>query len=338
MRCYLFCEGMTLDHLRVVERPDPTPGPHDIVLRMCAAALNFRDLAIVSGHYHVGVSPPLVPLADGAGEVVAVGREVSRFRIGDLACPSYLPDWIDGPIRARLARRRLGGPTDGVLSELMCLHEEEAVRAPRHLDAAEAAVLPVAAATAWHSLYQLGSLHPGETVLIQGTGGISTTALQLAQAGGARAIVVTRRDRHVDALKALGAEAVLTNGATAGWPDDVLKLTDQIGADVSTNVAGGATLTHSIIATKLGGVVHQVGYASATTAELDIFAAIRQATTIRVATAGNRESFEAYVRAAERHSIRPAVAGVFELANIRGAFDYLAEGGHLGKVALKVNF
>jgi len=338
MRCYLFSDAVTLDDLRLVERPDPAPGSHDIVLRMRAAALNFRDLAIVRGRYHVGVSPPLVPLSDGAGEVIAVGGEVTRFRLGDLVCPAYLPDWIDGPIRPRHIRRRLGGPSDGVLSELMCLHEDEAVRAPRHLDDTEAAVLPVAAATAWHSLYKLGSVGPGETVLIQGTGGVSTSALQLVRVGGARTIMVTRSERHADALRALGAEQVLTNGAQPEWPDDVVRLTDQGGADVAVNVAGGATLTQSIAATRMGGRVHLVGYAGDTMAQLDIFAAIRQATTIHVATAGNRDSFEAFVRAAECHKIRPVVARLFALEQLRDAFAYLAEGGHLGKVGLRLNF
>lgn len=338
MRCYLFSKNVSMDDLVLTERPDPVPGPRDIVLRMRAAALNFRDLAIVRGHYHVGVSPPLVPVSDGAGEVIQVGSEVTRFRIGDLVCPTYLPDWIEGPIRPWNVRRRLGGPSDGVLSELMCLHEEEAVRAPRHLDAIEAAQLPVAAATAWHSLFQLGSVRPAETVLIQGSGGISTIALQLAHAAGARTIMVTRNDRHADALRALGADAVLSNGASEGWPDDVLNLTERRGVEVSLNVAGGNTLTRSIAATRMGGLVHLVGYAAGTTADLDIFTAIQHATTIHVATAGNRQNLEAFVRAAERHQIRPVIAKAFRLEQIRDAFAFLAQGGHIGKVGLVVNF
>lgn len=338
MRCYLFSKNVSMDDLVLTERPDPVPGPRDIVLRMRAAALNFRDLAIVRGHYHVGVSPPLVPVSDGAGEVIQVGSEVTRFRIGDLVCPTYLPDWIEGPIRPWNVRRRLGGPSDGVLSELMCLHEEEAVRAPRHLDATEAAQLPVAAATAWHSLFQLGSVRPAETVLIQGSGGISTIALQLAHAAGARTIMVTRNDRHADALRALGADAVLSNGASEGWPDDVLNLTERRGVEVSLNVAGGNTLTRSIAATRMGGLVHLVGYAAGTAADLDIFTAIQHATTIHVATAGNRQNLEAFVRAAERHQIRPVIAKAFRLEQIRDAFAFLAQGGHIGKVGLVVNF
>ncbi|WP_024506472.1 NAD(P)-dependent alcohol dehydrogenase [Bradyrhizobium sp. ARR65] len=338
MRCYAFFKTISLDDLVLTERPDPVPGPRDIVLRMRAAALNFRDLAIVRGHYHVGVSPPLVPVSDGAGEVIQIGSEVTRFRIGDLVCPTYLPEWIDGPIRPWNVRRRLGGPSDGVLSELMCLHEDEAVCAPRHLDAAEAAQLPVAAATAWHSLFQLGSVRPGETVLIQGSGGISTIALQLAHAAGARTIMVTRNDRHADTLRTLGADDVLGNGAAESWPNDVLNLTDQRGAEISVNVAGGNTLTRSIAATRMGGLVHLVGYAAGIIADLDIFTAIRHATTIHVATAGNRENLEDFVRAAERHKIRPVIAKAFRAEQIRDAFAFLARGGHLGKVGLILDF
>ncbi len=146
--------------------------------------------------------------------------------------------------------------------------------------------------------------------------------------------MVTRSERHVATLRALGADEVLINGATPDWPGDGRRLTDQIGAAVAVNVAGGATLTQSIAATRIGGLVHLVGFAADTTAKLDIFTAIRQATTIHVATAGSRESFEAFVRAAKRHTIRPFVAKVFVLEHIRDASSYLGEGGHLGKSVL----
>jgi len=338
MHCYEFSDAISLESLHLVERPDPTPGPHDIVIRMRAAALNFRDVAMLRGKYHIGVSPPLIPLSDGAGDVIRIGEAVTRFRVGDVVCPTYLPDWHDGPVEASRGRRRLGGPTDGVLTELMCVHEAEAVHAPAHLDATEAAALPVAAVTTWRVLYRLGSLRPGETVLIQGAGAVSTTALQLAKAGGARCIAVLRDDRHASALKALGADLVLTSGNSPTWPQQVREATNGMGADVALNVAGGKTLTSTIAATKLGGTVHLVGFVADPIAELDLFEAIRHGTTFHTATAGSREDFEAFVRASEQHGFRPVIAKIFALGELREAFEFVGQGGHCGKVVLKLEF
>jgi NADPH:quinone reductase-like Zn-dependent oxidoreductase len=337
MRCYEFSDAISLASLRLVERPDPTPGSKDIVIRMRAAAFNFRDIAMLRGKYHIDVSPPLIPLSDGAGEVIQVGEAVTRFRVGDLVCPSYLPDWHFGPIRAERVRRRLGGPTDGVLTELMCVDEMEAVRAPSHLDATEAATLPVAAATTYRVLYRT-ALRPGETLLIQGAGAISTTALQLAKAGGLRCISVLRNDQHVSDLKSLGADIILTRGDSPDWPEEVRKATAGSGADVAVNVAGGKTLTATVSATKLGGVVHLVGFVANSVAELDLFEAIRHGTAFFTATAGSREDFEAFVRVSEMHSLRPAIAKVFSLQDLHPAIEFVERGGHLGKVVLKLEF
>jgi NADPH:quinone reductase-like Zn-dependent oxidoreductase len=325
MRCYEFSDAISLESLRLAERPDPTPGPHDIVIRMRAAAFNFRDIAMLRGKYHIGVSPPLIPLSDGAGEVIEAGKAVARFRVGDLVCPNYLPGWHSGPIQADLVRRRLGGPTDGVLTELMCINEAEAVRAPSHLDAPEAAALPVAAATTYRVLFENRALRPGQTLLVQGAGAISTTALQLAKAAGARCISVLRDDRQLHALKSLGADIVLTSGGLPHWPDGVREVTDGNGADVAINVAGGKTLTATVSATKLGGVVHLVGFVAGAVAELDLFEAIRHGTAFFTATAGSRADFEAFVRVSELHGLRAAI-------------EFVERGGHVGKVVLTLEF
>ena len=333
MIAYVYSERVALDALAAVERPDPVPGPRDVVLRMRAVALNNRDLAIARGRYHVAVAAPLVPVSDGAGEVIQIGAEVRRVAVGDLACPTYLPDWIDGPLDPRFARRRLGGPDDGVLRELACFNEDEVVRVPAHLEAAEAATLPVAAVTAWHSLFELGTLRPGETLAILGTGGVSLAALQLARAGGARVVVVTRSERQRARLLELGASEVITSADGADWPAQIRKLTNGAGADVVLDVVGGA-LERSIAATRVGGKVHLVGYVADTQAAFDIFDAIRHAVTIQVAAAGNRHSFEALLRVIDQQKIRPVVDRTFRMAEFREAFDYLASGGHFGKVVL----
>lgn len=337
MRTYLFEEKITRESLRLTERPDPIPGDHDIVLRMQAVALNYRDLAIMEGNWHMHVAPPLVPLSDGAGEVIEVGAAVSRFRPGDLVCPTYVPNWIDGPLTPHSLARRLGGPNDGVLTELLCLHEDEAVLAPRHLDASEAATLPIAGLTAWHSLFVYDHLRLGETLLVQGSGGVSTMAIQLAHAAGARVVVVTRSDRHTQRLVALGADHVLTSGNAPAWPQDVAAVTGG-GIDIALNIAGGTTLAQTIDAMKVGGRIHQVGYAADRNSTLDIFPAIEHAVSIRIATAGSRASFEALVPATQQHAIHPAIDRAFDLEHLDDAIDYLARGGHFGKVVVNLNF
>lgn len=333
MKAYRYESRIGLDALRPVERPDPEPGPNEVVLRMKALSLNYRDLAIARGHYHAAVPPPLIPISDGAGEVVAVGHAVTRFRIGDLACPLYLPDWIDGPPTLDKLRHRLGGPDEGLMAELVCVHEQAAVRAPAHLDAAEAATLPVAAVTAWHCLFELGQVRPGETVVTLGTGGVSLAALQFARVAGARVIAVTRREEHKAGLHTLGAGAVIVDRSNA-WPDRVMELTDGIGADVVVDVVGADSVERSIAATRHGGLVHLIGYAAGDQARFDIFEAIRHAVTLRIATAGSRRDFEALTRAMEQHQLRPPIDRVFSVADYLLAFEHLQRGGHFGKVVL----
>ncbi|MBF6171015.1 zinc-dependent alcohol dehydrogenase family protein [Nocardia blacklockiae] len=337
MRAYQFEATFSLGSLRLVDRPDPVPGERDVVLRMQAAALNYRDLAIMRGKYHVPVALPLVPLSDGVGEVVHVGGAVSRFRVGDFACPVFLPDWVDGPIRTHHGQRRLGGPTDGVLAELLCLHEDEAVRVPGNLEPAQAATLPVAGATVWHSLFELDRLRPDETILVQGSGGVSTLAVQLAATAGARVIATSRSARHAQRLQALGADQVLCSGANQDWPNQIAGMTGG-GADVALNVAGGDTLTPTVAATRVGGRVHLMGYTADRAAELDIFTAIQRATTIRTATGGSRTDFEALVTTIERHALMPVVDKVFPLGRLADAFDRLAHGGHFGKIVIATTF
>lgn len=334
MKAYAYVEKIGIDALCAVSRPDPDPGPNDIVLRMRAIALNHRDLAIANGHYHVMVKPPLVPVSDGAGEVVAVGNAVSRFRPGDLACPIYMPDWIDGPVTPAVARRRLGGPSDGVMSEYLCIHENEAVRAPKHISAEEAATLPVSAVTAWHSLFCHGAIKPGEVVVVQGAGGVSTAAVQFAAAAGARVVSVLRSDRHADRLRAIGTHDIVLSSED-DWPLQVIRASDGRGADVVVDVVG-STLAQSIAAARVGGLLHLVGYVGSTGAHLDIFDAIRHAITLKVATAGPRTSFEAMVRAMDLHKIRPPAPKVFPITHWRDGFDQLASGGHFGKIVLKL--
>ncbi len=332
MWCYRYEEAIGLDHLRLIEVVEPTPEADEIVIRMLAASLNYRDLAIARGHYHAGVSPPLVPLSDGAGRVVACGANVTRFALGDLVCPLYLPDWLDGPITPAKAARRLGGPSDGTYSELLCVREHGAVLAPRHLDAVEAATLPVAALTAWHSLFAQGGLQSGMTVLVHGVGGVASFAIQFAKLAGAKVVVIVAGTERVKSVRDLGADHIVDPADHHCWPSDVRRLAPG-GVDRVIDVAG-STLSSSIACCGPEGVVHMVGYSAGTQAPLDLFTAIRHAITLKAASAGHRASFERMVGAMESGGIRPLIGDTFRRAEFPQALAALDRRGRAGKIVL----
>jgi NADPH:quinone reductase-like Zn-dependent oxidoreductase len=324
--------GFGFEALTPTDRPEPTPGRDEILVKMQAASLNYRELQVVRGDYQQ-LRLPLIPVSDGAGEVVEVGSEVRRFRVGERVCPCYVPDWISGPPTPEAVARRLGGTVDGVLAEYVCIPEHAAVRIPGHLSPIEAATLPIAGVTAWHALFVLSRLQSGQTVVVQGTGGVSTFALQLAIATGARVIATSRSDEKLRRLRSFG-EFDVVNRAKSDWSVEVLRLTNGLGADHVIDVAGGANLARSIAATKLGGVISIVGYLESQHAEFDIAIALRRMVTLQALSVGSRSSFEALVYAFEQHRLHPVVDRVFPLSNLKEALEYLATGQHVGKIAI----
>ena len=335
MKSFVFQDRLNLDELRLVERPIPKPAARDVLLKMRAASLNFRDLLIARGRY--GQYPlPRIPLSDGAGEVVAVGTQVRRFQVGDLVCPIYVPDWLEGSASETSAKRRLGGPVDGVLTEYMCVHEDEAVRAPRHYNAREAATLPVAGATAWQALFTDGVLRPGDTVCVQGSGGVSLFCVQLARMTGARVVSVSRGcGPRKERLEGLGA--LVVDAGAADWVELVKGASDGKGVDVFVNVVGGAGLTHSIAATRVGGTVLLVGFVGGSEAPLDLLTTIRRSVLLRAVSGGSRHSFEALVRALEANETRPVIDRVFPFAEARRAYEHMESSRPFGKVVLEFN-
>ena len=217
MRAWEVAGAFGRDHLRLVERDDPTPGPGELLLRMRAASLNYRDLLMVEGRYNPKQPLPLVPCSDGVGEVETVGDDVRGFAPGDRVCPIFAPRWLSGePTRERV-RTTLGGPLDGTLREQMTVAAESVVRPPAHLSDAEAAALPCAAVTAWSALVEQGRLRAGETVLVLGTGGVALFALQIAVLHGARAIVTSSSDEKLDRARALGAAETINYVREPAW-------------------------------------------------------------------------------------------------------------------------
>lgn len=321
------------DALALVERPSPVPQHRELLVRIRAASLNYRDLAVMRHDY--GSFPrPLVPLSDGAGEVVAVGPGATRFAVGDRVVLGYIPDWLAGPPSEAATRRRLGGPLDGTATELLAISEDAAVAIPAHLSFAEAATLPIAGVTAWRALFEIARVQPGETVVIQGTGGVSLFALTLARLAGATAIVTSSSDAKLARAAALGAAHGINYRTTPAWDAQVRQLTGGRGADHVIDVAGGPSLDRSIGAVRLGGTVVLVGFVTGTATSLDLTAAIRRAVRLEALSGGSRHSLEALAAALAAHQARPVIDRAFAFDQLRAALDHLAGGDHLGKIVV----
>lgn len=325
-----------LENLALVDRPEPVPGGGEVLLAMRAASLNYRDLLMVRGLYNRRQPLPLIPCSDGVGEVVATGEGVTRVEVGDRVCGIFAQRWIAGRPTKERVRSTLGGPLDGTLAERMVLSAEGVVKVPDHLSDGEAAALPCAAVTAWNALVTEGRLAAGETVLIQGTGGVSLFALQFARLLGARPIVLSSSDDKLERVRALGAEAGINYKETPEWGARVKELTGGIGVDHVLEVGGAATLPQSLQAVRLGGTVSLIGNLSGTNSEIALTSIFMQRVRVQGILVGDRESFEAMNQAIAAARLRPIVDRTFALDDARGAFDYLAASKAFGKIAVAI--
>jgi NADPH:quinone reductase-like Zn-dependent oxidoreductase len=328
-------DGFGLDHLALVERPEPRPGPGQALVRVRAASLNYRDLLMVDGRYNPKQKLPLVPCSDGAGEVVAVGDGVSRVRPGDRVCAIFAQGWIAGEPGRELIRTTLGGPLDGMLAELVVLAAEGLVKTPDHLSDQEAATLPCTAVTAWSALIE-GGLKAGETVLLLGTGGVSIVALQLAVLAGARTIITSSSDEKLERARQLGAAAGINYRQVPEWGARVKELTGGEGADYVLEVGGAATLPQSLQAVRIGGRIYLIGVLSGNATEVSIPAIQMRRIRVEGVLVGSRASFEALNRAVSLHRLRPVVDRTFPLAEARAAFEHMAAGRHFGKICIEL--
>lgn len=336
MKVYEIQGGFGLDHLKLTERPDPAPGPGQVLLRMRAASLNYRDLMMVAGSYNPRQRLPLIPCSDGVGEVVAVGEGVGRIAVGDRVATLFSQGWMGGRPSVEELRATLGGPLDGTLAELMVLPETGVIRVPEHLSDAEAATLPCAALTAWNALAEQGRVAAGDTVLVQGTGGVSIFALQFAQLLGARVIVTSRRDDKLVKARRLGAWQEINSLDDLEWGKTARELTGGIGVDHIVEVGGAGTLAQSLQAIRVGGTISLIGVLAGGASELSIVPVFMKHVRIQGLLVGSRHVFERMNRAIAQHELRPVVDRVFPFAEVREAFEHLQSGAHFGKVCIGV--
>jgi NADPH:quinone reductase-like Zn-dependent oxidoreductase len=335
MRAFEIQNKFGLESLTKVERPDPTAAPYHAVIKLKAASLNYRDLLTVEGKYNPKLPLPLVPLSDGVGEVVSVGEGVTRVKVGDRVAANFSQKWLGGePARAKLGAS-LGGPLDGMLSDFRALHEDGLVHVPSHLTDEEAATLPCAAVTAWNSLINLGGLRAGETVLVQGTGGVSIFALQFAKLSGARVIITSSSDQKLERAKSLGADFGINYSTTPDWDKRAKEITGGMGVDHIIEVGGAGTFPRSLRSIKIGGHIGLIGNLAGNATEVNLVQILMQNLRIQGVLVGSRDTFEAMNRAISLHQLRPVIDRVFAFDDAPQAFAYMASGSHFGKMCIK---
>jgi NADPH:quinone reductase-like Zn-dependent oxidoreductase len=336
MRAFEISKRFGLDALTLAERPDPIPGPGQVLLRVRAASLNYRDLLTVQGLYNPKQPLPLIPLSDGVGEVMRVGEGVTRVRVGDRVAGIFAQKWLGGEATKQKLLSTLGGPLDGMLADLVVLHEEGVVPVPAHLSDEEAATLPCAAVTAWSALVVQGGLKAGETVLVLGTGGVSLFALQFARLLGARVIVTSSSDEKLDRARGLGAAETINYRATPDWEKRVRELTDGAGADHVVEVGGAGTFAKSVRSVRIGGRISLIGNLSGTKTEVNLAPILMQNIRVQGVMVGSRETFESMNRALALHGLRPVLDRVFPFAEARAALEHMAGQGHFGKICIRI--
>jgi NADPH:quinone reductase-like Zn-dependent oxidoreductase len=329
MKVYTVSKGSQgFDGLKRGERERPSPGSNEVLVRMRAASLNFRDLAVVAGKYIRGpLTKDTIPLSDGAGEVAAVGASVREHAVGDRVVATFAQG--QPPVA-------LGSPLDGVLTEYAVFEPHGLLRIPDHLSFEEAATLPCAAVTAWNALYHGKMLKPGATVVTLGTGGVSIFVLQLAKLGGARVIVTSSSDEKLARAKALGADHGINYKRNPEWEKEVLEATDGQGADHVVDLGGVGTLPHSYLAVGPGGEVSMIGVQTRPEGDLSPYPLMMKNATLRGIFVGGREHFEGLMKAVAGNKLHPIIDQSFDFESAGDAYAYMKSAQHFGKIVIKI--
>jgi NADPH:quinone reductase-like Zn-dependent oxidoreductase len=325
-----------LEHLELKDMRKPQPGPGEVLVKVHAVSLNYRDLLVVQGLYNPRMTLPRIPCSDGAGEVVEVGEGVTSIRTGQRVAGIFMQNWLDGRPTAERVHGALGGDIDGMLAEFVVLKEQGVVPFPEHLSYTEASTLPCAAVTAWNALVHAAEIKAGDVVVIQGTGGVSIFALQFAKMIGARVLGTSSSDEKLARARSLGLDAGLNYKHSPDWSRWVLDQTKNAGADVVVEVGGAGTLNQSLKAVRMGGVVAQIGVLAQSKEPMQIPPILHRQVQLRGIYVGSRAHFEEMNRAIEANGLRPAIDEIFPLELAPKALQNMQSGGHFGKIVIEV--
>ena len=333
MRVFEIRDAFGIDNLKLAERREAALQPGQARVQVRATSLNYRDLMTVQHGGARGVQVPLIPLSDGAGEVVEVGPGVSRVKPEDRVMGIFMQTWLAGEPTQAHTQSALGGAIDGMLAEQVILHEDGLVHVPDYLSYEEAATLPCAAVTAWQGLMTQGGMQAGDTILVLGTGGVSIFALQFAAMAGAKTIITSSSDAKLERAKQLGAAECINYKVTPDWERRVLELTDGVGVDHVVEVGGVGTLEKSLQAVRIGGTVSLIGVLTGA-GTMDPMAILRKSIRLQGIYVGSRAMFEAMNRAMSLHTVRPVIDRAFPFEESRGALSYMESAAHFGKIVV----
>ncbi|GAB3583624.1 zinc-dependent alcohol dehydrogenase family protein [Hymenobacter daeguensis] len=318
---------------QLTEADVPQPGPGQVLVRVRAVSLNYRDLGVAQSPNRL---KPVIPCSDGAGEVAAVGAGVTRVQAGDRVAGIFFQTWLAGPLVAEVHAQALGGSADGMLAEYVVLSEQGLVKLPDYLTYEEAACLPCAGVTAWNSLFEQGHLQPGQTVLLQGTGGVSILSMQLAKAAGARVIITSSSDEKLARARELGADETINYRTTPDWEQEVQRLTNGLGADHVVEVGGAGTLEKSLGATRASGHIAFVGVLTGVAAPIATHLLLTKSLRLTGIYVGSRDMFERYLQALTQTRLRPVIDRVFAFEEAPAALQHLKSGAHFGKIVVRL--
>ncbi len=338
MKVMLLEDEWGTENIKPAERPDPEPGAGEVVIAIKAISINPRDLSLCQGGYgRMGGSLPLVPLCDGAGEIVAIGAGVTGYAEGDLVAPAFSRTWLHGTARPETYLGAHGGPLDGTAQELMVVPANAVVRAPSHMTAAQAATLPCAAVTAWDAIAEQGDVRAGDVVLLQGTGGVSLFALQFAKMHGAEVIVTSSSDEKLERARAMGADHLINYRDNPDWHKTARVITNGRGVDHVVEVGGAGTLEKSIGAVRASGTISVIGVLSGLAGEITLGRIVTSNIRLQGITVGGRDMFVRMARAMQLHGTEPAIDSTgFAFEDLGAALDSLPQGKHFGKIVCEL--